>query len=288
MNSTVKKYLLTDFIIWVCCKILIKILFDIGRFFPTSYDSIAWQCLDGAFDGVSGVFAAWFMGAIASGIPLFSYGALAAYIMLFFAIHHKNAERANFLLTGILILTILTIWIESYLAIFFPPNSVESACNYTVNISLLVLSIPIIGFFDIFFTVIRFPLTFNLVKEVDRISSSRNTIQSQNNNNSKNLFVSLLLSTILFGTGGYFYLGQVTKGIFMTLIAFWCLLSQDGEPVFVTVYLLSIIDIYRLTQRNNKYREVNGWETCFNLYTTMLVFIVVSIGTQLPIFNQTM
>jgi hypothetical protein len=295
MSQPLKKYLLTDYMIWVSFKVITKVSYDLAQTDngTSSNAGVIEQCLSGVFE----IFTAWFLGAIGSGIPLFSYGAIAAYIVLFFAIYSRNLSIAKSSLWAVLILTILTIWIESYLALFMgiisPPDSVAAKCDAGVNLLLIHFTIPLVGFLDLFFTGLRLLLTFSLLKELERILDVRgnptnlgrelsiNTgieaAQISNTNNTtgnKNLLSALLRSFLWFGCGGYIYLGQSFKAILMTIVAIFCLLIPDGVWLFWTVYILGIIDTYRLTRRHNRYRQVRWWDISLNFYTLVLATLM--------------
>lgn len=258
MLAQPNRYFLTDFMIWVTLKCITKIGNDIK----------SQNALEQCGSAITGVFYPATVGAVGSSIALISYGAIAAYILVFTAIYSKNLSRGKKALWAIFGLTAFTLVVEPFIAIFLSISSGD-ICGVAVDYVFNKLGLPIIEFFNIVSLAVRFFSKIALIKEISTITESSEAEGSISGvaQNPKNLIISLALSFLSFGTGGYIYLGQVKKGIIMIILMIFLSKFSVHSSLFQCIYILGIVDTYRLTRRNNRFDDLGNWGTCLNFYT---------------------
>lgn len=252
-------FLLKDFKIWVFVKCAFFILWMISSQARGTADTVFLDILSGFF----GFVTVWFFGAVASSFPLISVTAVAVYIFVLVALTSKSIElkqKVPKALWFVFALSMFTLWAEPFIAMVIPGGLLGDALGVWIGSRFGIFFM----IFDPFVSAAWFFMTVAINRKISReILHPESSAQVSSNDTTQmsvvNPTLSLLLSLI---GGGYFYLGQVGKGIILLL-----LLTTASEPaILLPLYLLSIVDTHRLTRKCNQLGKIRKWSVCWNPY----------------------
>ncbi|NJM96643.1 MAG: hypothetical protein HC800_05085 [Phormidesmis sp. RL_2_1] len=258
-----KSYFLKDFSIWVVIKCSFAFLFLVSAQSPQGPIN---YMISEVLSGLFGFMFVGLFGAVASSIPLISFGAIATYIFLLVSLASKQAapkNRAKKALWVIFGLSMFTLWVEPFLTIFSVGGVVGKIVEAKFAVFFLI--------FDPFISAIWLFLTVTVVRKISvetQTISPPSASLTNTQTPEKRPARALLLSFI---GGGYFYLTQTGKGLILVAVL---LMSMRQPMFFFPVYLLSIIDTNRLTARYNQHQTIGKWSICWNPYTVCIACTV--------------
>lgn len=104
-------------------------------------------------------------------------------------------------------------------------------------------------------------------------NNSTSSLTTTSSSQTKNPFLSAILSYLLLGGGGQIYLGQIRKGITLIVIT---LVTAICGAIFV-VNILGAIDAYRIAKRFNAGEDIGEWEFALNR-TLIFISVLVTVG----------
>lgn len=162
-----------------------------------------------------------------------------------------------------------TLWAEPFIAMVIPGGLIGDALGMWIGNRFEMFFM----IFDPFVSAAWFFMTVAINRKISHeILHPGSSVQASSDAavqvNAVSSTPSLLLSLI---GGGYFYLGQIGKGIILLLLL---LISASEPAMFLPFYLLSIVDTHRLTRKYNQLGKIRKWSVCWNPYTIGNAFFV--------------
>jgi len=261
-------FLLKDFTVWVFLKCAFFILWIIAVQSQGSVDSFILDIVTGFL----GFIAVWIFGSVASSFVLISICTIGAYTFILLAIRSKNAdltEKAKKVLWGIFFLSLFTLWVEPFIALVMPGGTAGDVIGMWVgdqfNLFFMI--------FDPFISALWFFTTLSINKALSSKASSPSFAHSCSTepitSDSNTRAVEAVILSII--GCGYFSLHQIGKGTILILLL---LMSVQQSTLFVPIYLLSVVDVYRLAQKLKTGRRLGRWSVCWNPYTMGNTFVI--------------